>query len=199
MNYTVTVFSKNKVSLKNFFKFFNQELSSIGSYSLILSHRQKKTSRKIVSVLKSPHVNKTAQVHFSSQNFSKQFLIFSHKPNRFFLFMKKIQANLFPDIVVQIKSLVKFNYTHRLNSKFLNPNNFLLDLDTLIKKNQTFDLKNKNLKLVSPIENQILLKTRKKSRSYKALSIKTINYLRVWDCYGEAVLLGFKRNKKENV
>lgn len=196
MNYTISVSSKNKASLKNFFNFFNKELSSIVSCSMILSQRQKKTSRKIVSVLKSPHVNKTAQVHFSFNRFSKQILVFSHKPNKFFLFMKKVQANLFPDLVVQIKSCLKFKHGSQLNSKFVSPNNFVLDLDRLFSNNQTLNVNKKKIKSVPPIETLIVSKqVKNKSRSSIIVASKIVKYLKIWDCYGEAVLLGFKNKK----
>nr|UQS76177.1 ribosomal protein S10 [Haslea ostrearia]WAJ48216.1 hypothetical protein CCFAOBFC_00049 [Haslea ostrearia] len=193
MNYIVTISSKNKESLKIFFNFYNKKLASIASHSLVLSQNQKKTSRNIVSILKSPHVNKTAQVHYGTSKFSKQILIFSYKSYLFFLFFKKIQARLFPDIAIEIKSFLKIKHNTKLNGKFLDPDHFIIDLNSInsISQNKISHLSSL---LVLPVE-KLKFQKRKKSnnniRQYKLLCSKILNYFKIWDCYGEAVFLSF--------
>ena len=193
MNYTVIVSSKNKTSLINFFKFFDKEVSYLLSSSLILAYSHKKTRCRKVSVLKSPHVNKSAQVHFSSYKFSKQISIFSKKPGKLLLFFKKMQSNLFPDVVVETHSLLKTK--NKLSSKFLNPNKFVLDSAKLLaSKNQALFAK-KNSRSAFFIKKLTVSKratNNKKNEFYKIFSNNIINYLHIWDCYGEAVFLGSK-------
>nr|YP_009687994.1 ribosomal protein S10 [Haslea nusantara]QDX17594.1 ribosomal protein S10 [Haslea nusantara] len=192
MNYIITISSKNKNSLKNFFKFYNKKLAPIASHSLVLSQTQKKTSQKIISILKSPHVNKTAQVHYSSRKFTKQILVFSYKSYLFSLFFKKIQARLFPDIVIEIKSSLKFKHITKLNSKFLDPDHFVIDLKASNDRNATTP---SNLFEVQPIQELKSLTKKKnphKLAHYKSLCAKSLNYFKVWDCYGESVFLSFK-------
>nr|YP_010516727.1 ribosomal protein S10 [Haslea karadagensis]UXN44270.1 ribosomal protein S10 [Haslea karadagensis] len=193
MNYIVIISSKNKDSLKNFFNFYNKKLNPVNNHSLVLSQNQKKTSRNIVSVLKSPHVNKTAQVHYSASKFTKQILIFSYKSFLFFLFFKKVQAQLFPDVAIEIKSFLKIRHNIKLNSKFLDPDHFLIDLTSINSISQE-NSSQFNSSSVLPIKKLKLLK-QKKSRykilQDKLLCSKILNYLKVWDCYGEAVFLSF--------
>lgn len=196
MNYIVTISSKNKNSLINFFKFFNNELLTIASHSIVISQNQKKNARKTISILKSPHVYKSAQVHYGFKKFSKQIFIFSHKPNKFFLFCKKIQSSLFPDLVMEIQSFVKFNHTTKLSSKLLNPNNFIVALENVNYRSQQIGTK-RSLAIVPPLK-KLLVKKKKRldkgnlTQAYKRLSYKVVNYLKVWDCYGESNLIGFK-------
>ena len=179
MNYRVTIFSKNKNSLTNFFKFFNKELLSVASYNMILSQTQKKKTCKTISVLKSPHVNKTAQVHYSYNLFSKQIFIFSSKPMKSFLFFKKIQSRLFPDVKMEVKLFVKQKHTNKLSSKFLNPSNFVIYFINFNCNNQNF----RRMKL-----------KKQQQRSYILFYYKILNYLKIFDCYGESVILGFLKN-----
>nr|YP_010516705.1 ribosomal protein S10 [Haslea provincialis]UXN44248.1 ribosomal protein S10 [Haslea provincialis] len=193
MNYIVTISSKNKDSLKIFFNFYNKKLASIASHSLVLSQNQKKTNRNIVSVLKSPHVNKTAQVHYGTRKFSKQIFIFSYKSYLFFLFFKKIQARLFPDIAIEIKSFLKIKHNTKLNSKFLDPDHFIMDLNAMNSTSQS-KISQRNVELTLPIEKLKLLQKTKsnyKMPQYKLLCSKILNYFKIWDCYGEAVFSSF--------
>ena len=197
MNYTITVFSKNKTSLVSFFKFFNKELKTFINSGVVLSQNQKKTRRKIISILKSPHVNKTAQMHFSLHKFSKQIHIFSPNPSKFFLFIKKIQSNLFPDIRLEVKSSIKLKHVNQLHNKFLNPNKFFLN--KFYRNYQIFPVK-KNAKITSPLERLVGSKSlfynnKVKAKSYELLCNQLVSYFKIWDCYGEAVLLGFEKGK----
>nr|QUS63796.1 ribosomal protein S10 [Haslea silbo] len=193
MNYIVTISSKNKDSFKTFFNFYNEKLAFIASHSLVLSQNQKKTSRNIISILKSPHVNKTAQAHYSASKFTKQILIFSYKAYLFFLFFKKIQARLFPDINIEIKSFLKIKHNTKLNSKFLDPDHFIIDLNSVNITGQN-KISQLNTELVLPIEklkSSKKLKSKDKLTDYKVLCSKILNYFKIWDCYGEAVFLSF--------
>ena len=60
--YTLTISSKNKDSINQILKFFNNNKKQ-NSQIYTKLFRQKKVKEKI-SVLKSPHVNKTAQEQF---------------------------------------------------------------------------------------------------------------------------------------
>jgi ribosomal protein S10 len=70
--------------------------------SAILQFIKKKSRKKIVTVLKSPHVNKTAQEQFEKISILNQVCIKSHRINKFLVLLKKIFLNNYPDIKILI-------------------------------------------------------------------------------------------------
>lgn len=98
LNYTLLVYTKNKNSLINFINFFKKNLKQ----PFIKVFTGKKVKEKI-SVLKSPHINKTAQEHFKYVHFyvKLQFTMFELKKK--LLMLKKVRNKLFPDVKIIIK------------------------------------------------------------------------------------------------
>lgn len=86
---------------------------------------------KKFTVLKSPHVNKTAQEQFEFRLHSKQIIIFSPQIFKILIFFKRFQATLFSDIRFQIQL--------SLNSS----QSSVIDLDHF-HMNQFLDLKSSN-------------------------------------------------------
>ena len=83
------------------------------------------TKKKIYTVLKSPHVNKTAQEKFQSEIYSKKYKIYSAKPQLLLKFLKIVESSLFEDLFLKIQ-LVSSPKTG--NSLFmLNPDKFLVE------------------------------------------------------------------------
>lgn len=130
----------------------------------------KQEKRKFVTVLKSPHVNKTAQEQFEYRLYSKHFLIYSFKPFTFFLLLKKLKNLSFPGLDLKVKGLLGENkaYKHRLQT--VNPDNIIL------KNTHFLYLKKNKLKKVQY----------EKDDSSKPLSYK--KYLQLFDLYGEICL-----------
>lgn len=182
MNYIITIYSKNKKSIINFFQFFNQKLLPTTRCSIVTLQKQKKKTFKTISILKSPHVNKKAQMHFGSQKLSKQIFIYSVKPTTFFMVLKKIQNRLFPDIKLKITATVKPKYLNRLGNKLLNPKKFLLNtnnphIQKFVKKKTTIISQTK----ISPLKSKICMKKFFNTQ----LESQTVQYLKIWDYYGE--------------
>ena len=75
-SYHLIFSAKNKNSLNYNFKFFKHSLLNSNT---IKKHFQKRTKKHFLTILKSPHVNKSAQEQFESHIFSKQLSIFSPK------------------------------------------------------------------------------------------------------------------------
>ena len=69
---------------------FTKVLMEIKSLPIFIKPFPKHKKRKFITILKSPHVNKTAQEQFEYRFFSKHFLIFSLKPQIFFLLLNLV-------------------------------------------------------------------------------------------------------------
>jgi hypothetical protein len=111
-------------------------------------------------VLKSPHVNKTAQEQFEFRVHTKEFVINSFKPLTLFLILKKINNLSFSGLNLKIERLFKRDTKKKLTA--LNPDN--VDLNTTEKFNSLSNL----------------------SSSQNFSSSK--RYIQLFDCYGEMVL-----------
>ena len=121
MFFYLKVSSKNKKVLEQFVQF----LSKLKSSSTILKHFAKQKQRKFVTILKSPHVNKTAQEQFEVKFYSKQFLINSLKPLTYFLFLKKLKNTSFPGIKLELKGLFSKLEESEMLLKLTNPDNII--------------------------------------------------------------------------
>ena len=83
------------------------------------------TKKKIYTVLKSPHVNKTAQEKFKSEIYSKKYKIYSDKPQLLLKFLKIVESSLFEELFLKIQ-LVSSPKTSKLLF-MLNPDKFLVE------------------------------------------------------------------------
>jgi ribosomal protein S10 len=136
----VTIVSNNFNSIQKFFLFFfyNKKIN----FNTIKKYFQKKKKKKTLTILKSPHVNKTAQEQFEYRIYSKQITIYSSQNFQYLVFLKKINAHLFPDVKIK----TKFNMDHSMEKQIevLNPTNLKMDL--FREKNQmNLKLKTKNI------------------------------------------------------
>ena len=115
MFFNIYIYSKNYNSIINFLVFLNSKLSNLSFVK-----KSKKTNIATVTFLKSPHVNKTAQEHFSLNCFTKNLLIKPKNPLLFLFIMKFVKKKLFLDIKFKIKVL-----NHRRFGKKMLKNNLI--------------------------------------------------------------------------
>ena len=158
MFFHIKVSAKDKKVLENFSQFISKLQFTSNSVRLL----SKQNLRKFVTVLKSPHVNKTAQEQFEFRIYTKEFVISSFKPLTLFLVLKKINNSSFSGLNLKIESLFKRNAKKKLIA--LNPDS--VDLGTTEKFNPLLHLNLSN--------NQNLSLSKK--------------YIQLFDCYGEMVL-----------
>ena len=127
----INISSKEKKSIAKFLSF----LSKIKSLKYVLLNQiPRKKTRKFVTVLKSPHVNKTAQEQFEFRFYNRQLLVFSTKPFLIFFNLKKINNSNFSGIKIQTKCLFeKQKYKKKLLS-IMDPDNNRLTRKALSKK-----------------------------------------------------------------
>jgi ribosomal protein S10 len=169
--FNVTIASKNKNSINDFFLFFNKntryKLNSLKKYF------QKNMEKKKLTILKSPHVNKKAQEQFESRLFKKQFTVQTKKNLKYLIFLKRFNYDLFPDVDIKLKYIITSKDTEKLALKVFNPNYFK------INKYYGFKANNLNLKNL----NQLIKK--KNIFSKFLLTRKTTRLLKIFDLYGE--------------
>lgn len=122
MFFYLKVSCKDKRILKKFISF----LSKIKSLPVFIKPFPKKKKRKVITVLKSPHVNKTAQEQFEYRFFSKSFVVFCFKPLIFFLLLKKLKNFSFSGIKLEVKGLFEKDAVRRQTLKLINPDNIVL-------------------------------------------------------------------------
>ena len=100
--YTLTILSKNKDYLTQFLDFFFINLKQ-NSQVFSKLFRKRKFKEKI-SVLKSPHVNKTAQEQFKYIHFYINITFHTSEIKKELFVLKKIKNQLFPDLKIIVKS-----------------------------------------------------------------------------------------------
>lgn len=115
----INVKSKNNNSLKSFLKVF-KVLAKNETLKLnkILTVFHKKKFKKVFTILKSPHVYKTAQEQFEYILFAKTFKVDTFQVLKTIIVLKKIQQRSFADTQIKItysitpssKKKIFFNY-----------------------------------------------------------------------------------------
>lgn len=117
MYFYLKVFSKNKKSLHEFLIF----LSKIKSPIIIFCNFPQKKTKTFFTLLKSPHVNKTAQEQFEYKIFSKTLSVWSPQYKLLLILLKKTIKTSFPGIQIQLTCLVSSKYEKKSLVNSLNP------------------------------------------------------------------------------
>jgi ribosomal protein S10 len=131
----IKIESKNQISIKKFLKFFKE--TSNTNFKTIQKFFSKKEKKTFISILKSPHVNKSAQEQFEIRNHSAQITIQTNQPFKLLIVLKKIKINLFPDINIKLRLIFNKKVQKSFKQKFFNIDNF--------QPNQFSKIKNKKI------------------------------------------------------
>ena len=127
--YCLKIQSKNEKSLRKFLYFFFKHLKT--KFNIIQKSNTSQTNKKIITFLKSPHVNKTAQTHFETRTFTGKILIKGFYLEKSLIFLKKILIKLFQDVSVHLTFL-----TYKKKSlNLFSPNNIKFSKGNLLKRN----------------------------------------------------------------
>lgn len=164
MFFHLKISCKDKRILKKFLRF----LTKIKPLPIFLKSFSKQEKRKFITVLKSPHVNKTAQEQFEYRLYSKHFLIYSFKSFTFFLLLKKLKNLSFPGLDLKVKGLLGKNKAYKHTLQTVNPDNIILK-----NTHSLYLKKNKRKKVQYEKDDSSLF--------YK-------KYLQLFDLYGEICL-----------
>lgn len=163
-SYNLTFLSKNKNSLNNFFLFFKN--TPVLHFNILKKFFNKKKKIKKLTILKSPHVNKTAQEQFEIRIFSRQLNVYSLKSLKYLVFFKKIKNNSLSDIFVKIDFFLDKKNENNLKLKIINPNNFKIH-NNFYRKSSTGKQNNLHFK-------------------------KIRSFIKVFDIYGELKIYLFR-------
>ncbi len=159
--YHLTFFSKNKKSLDKAFFFYLH-------HNIITKSFLKKRKKQFFTILKSPHINKTAQEQFDILTFSRQLTIYPTKSLKFLFFLKKMNLNLFSSVKLKIKLVIHNKKGRELHTKLFNPIKYKLNI--LLNKNIS-----NNYNLIKETKFNNINDTTKKIKSF----------LKILDIYGE--------------
>lgn len=122
MFFNLKISCKDERIIKKFLRF----LIKIEFLPIHFKSFSKPEKRKFVTVLKSPHVNKTAQEQFEYRIYTKQLFIRSFKPLTFFLFLKKVKNQSFPGLSFEVKGVLGKNDLPKYALKIVSPDNLIL-------------------------------------------------------------------------
>lgn len=162
--------TKNKNSLTQFLYFLKKNINN--NFKAIHLYFPKKKSKKVITLLKSPHVNKTAQEQFEIKFFSMQLKILTTQTFKFLIFLKSIKNFLFSDIQIKTKF---FNIS---NNKILLKN--ILNID-----NNSYIYPTKYKKFIKNEKFNDIKLTKKKMYNLNTKKYKISNKLiRHLDLYG---------------
>jgi ribosomal protein S10 len=161
----LTASSSNEKSLNNFLKLFKENFKNNKTNIIKIGRFLK--NKKIVTVLKSPHVNKAAQEQFEKREKILQIFLTSKNFNKTIITTKKILNTIFRDIKFTIKYLTNNNST---------------------MNNALVVLKNTNFKIyyTSEINTNKSLFSKKEIKNLDAIKFKT--YLNIFSHYGNIIL-----------
>ena len=101
MFFKIQIISKDKQKLKKFQCFLLKLQKFSSTWNVVSSFN----SKEVITVLKSPHINKTAQEQFEYKIYKKIILINSFKPLGLIFLLKKIKGSSFPGISLKITKL----------------------------------------------------------------------------------------------
>lgn len=136
MFFYVTIYAKEKTTLQNFLVF----LSKIKFFTFKFFN-QKKNKNKFITILKSPHVNKTAQEQFEFKFFTTQIVLYSLSTSFLcFMILKRVLKKGFPGLKIKLT----YNFDKKKQNKillaFLNPDCVILQNKSTKKKVKTYFL-----------------------------------------------------------
>ena len=131
--YYLKITSKNEKSLEHFLHFFYKHLKT--KFNIIQKSVSIENKRKIITLLKSPHVNKTAQEHFEVRIFTKHVFLKSFSVNKNLIFLKKILNKLFQDVSIRLELITNKSVNQKSNRLIFYPDNFRLFSNKQFKTN----------------------------------------------------------------
>ena len=102
--FNIVIISKNKKELNFFILFLNRYL--FFNSNNIRKISKKKIKKNIISLLKSPHVNKKSQEQFEIKFFKKNLLLKVQKSLKYLLILKRFSCSMFSNLNIKIKQIL---------------------------------------------------------------------------------------------
>ena len=126
--------SKSLKSLNKFTEIIKKINTTSVLKTKIFGVEKKIKQKKVVSVLKSPHVNKTAQEQFENIVYGRRVLMCSYNYLLLFLLVKEISNKVSPELVIKIGFKLQNHVTTNTSKTFINPINQKLDNNVRVAK-----------------------------------------------------------------
>lgn len=124
--FNIIINSKNKTVIDHFVLFFNNYL--FYNQVILAKYLQKKVNVKIITLLRSPHVNKKSQEKFKNKIYNYFLKVKAQKNLRFLFFFKILGHKVFCNTNFKIKQSLNNISFLRENFNIVNINNFNIGL-----------------------------------------------------------------------
>lgn len=118
----IVLTSKNQKALQNFSYFLNTNTETNLNY--LKKNLKKRRKMKVITILKSPNNNKSAQEQFEIKKFSLQCNVTGTKIFKFLVLIKKMKDFVFSDINIKLKMFSDKSKQMLLNRKLFNWDNY---------------------------------------------------------------------------
>lgn len=151
--YSLKISSKNEKSLNHFLSFFLNCLNT--KFNIIQKLVRTHNTKKVITLLKSPHVNKTAQEQFEMRIFCKQILAKSFYLEKNLIFIKKMLNKLFKDISVTLEFTTNKNRNFMDSLFIFYPDSFKLSKTKVRKTNLERNKQKSKLKTSNSKKNSL--------------------------------------------
>lgn len=115
--------SKSLKLLKKFTKIIKKINTTSVLKTKVLGVSKKIKQKKVMSVLKSPHVNKTSQEQFESVTYGRRILVCSYNYLLLFLLVKEISNKVFPGLTVKLRFKLQHHVSVNVSKTSVNPRN----------------------------------------------------------------------------
>lgn len=128
----IDIYSKNYNSLSLFLNYFlNNKITKKLNIIVFKTTTSQPLQKKVFTVLKSPHVNKTAQEQFEYRMYKKRLKCFIPQFPLFITHFKRLRFNMFSDINFKIKIISNNKAKKKKIKNQFNMNDYCLDLNDL--------------------------------------------------------------------
>lgn len=154
--FLLTAFSSNEKSLNNFLQLLKENFKNKQTNIIKISRFVE--NKRLVTVLKSPHINKTAQEQFEKRKKIVKIFLISENFNKTIIAIKKILNIIFHDIKLTIKYLTNNNSNKNNLLGIFKNTNFNIKCYKKIRTNKSL-LNKKRIKYLYGITSFIELKT----------------------------------------
>lgn len=122
--YQIKIISQNKNSIEKLIILIQHLFNDINTNIKFFETKKKK---KILTILKSPHVNKKAQEQFEINTFYKKINIFVPRNKQLLILLKLVKTNLFTDTKINIKFINNNRLLLKKTIQVFNPDNYKLN------------------------------------------------------------------------
>jgi len=117
--------SKSKKSINGVLSFL-QATKNLLKFNILNKCSKARNRKKVITILKSPHINKKAQEQLETRYFTRQIKLFPTQSFKHLVFLKKLKSSMSSGIKTKLKLIVSKSNIGKLRLKVFDPFNFNL-------------------------------------------------------------------------